>query len=157
MIDIQWGVRRDKAYPADKQWQEWGSATLDQLGSPPAEVCVRMMAEEEITDLNQRFRRKTGPTNVLSFTGEGEDESGRRMLGDLAICTAVVKREARAQGKTLAAHSAHMLVHGILHLNGYDHENDQDAEEMEQLEVAILRRLGFPDPYAGPGPGGRSS
>lgn len=157
VIDIQWGIRRERAFPADEQWQEWGNVALDQLGSPPAEVCVRMMDEAEIAALNERYRNKAGPTNVLSFAGEGEDESGRRMLGDLAICTAIVKQEARAQGKTLAAHSAHMLVHGILHLNGYDHENDQDAKEMEQLEVAILQRFGFSNPYADPGPGGRSS
>lgn len=157
VIDIQWGVRRDKGFPSDEKLQEWGSLALDQLGTPPAEICVRMMDEAEIAELNQRYRNKAGPTNVLSFAGEGEDESGRRMLGDLAICTAIVKQEALAQDKTLAAHSAHMLVHGILHLNGYDHENDQDAKEMEQLEVAILQRIGFPDPYADPGPGGRSS
>jgi len=91
--------------------------------------------------LNLHYRRKNKPTNVLSFPyGKGD--------GDIVLCHPVIAREARAQGKSLAAHYAHLVVHGILHLRGYDHEKKRDAKRMEAREVRLLRHLGFPDPYA---------
>jgi probable rRNA maturation factor len=104
-------------------------------------VTLRIVGEAEGRRLNARFRKKQKATNVLSFAyGDGS--------GDVILCHPVIAREARAQGKTLAAHYAHMVVHGILHLRGYDHEKNRDARRMERREIRILRRLGFPDPYA---------
>lgn len=147
-IDIQWANGREADFPADAQLAGWCEAVLDWLKDPPAAVCVRMMSAGEIAELNLRYRNKAGATNVLSFPADGEDESGRRLLGDLAICSSVVREQALHQGKSLAAHTAHMLVHGILHLSGFDHENDRDAQEMERREIAILQQFGFSDPYA---------
>jgi probable rRNA maturation factor len=96
--------------------------------------------------LNQRFRGKDYPTNVLSFVYDVPEEAG--LVGDLVLCAPVVAREAAEQGKPLAAHYAHLIVHGMLHLQGYDHEDEAQAAEMEALERDVLGRLGFPDPYA---------
>lgn len=132
----------------------WIEDALRLQGSPPVAVCVRMMGREEIAGLNQRYRSKPTPTNVLSFPGEGEDEAGRKVLGDIALCVDVVADESKGQGKSLAAHTAHMLVHGVLHLEGYDHLEDEEAREMERLEVRILGTFGFEDPYVAPGESG---
>jgi probable rRNA maturation factor len=104
-------------------------------------IVLRIVGEREGSALSNKYRRKNNPTNVLSFPyGKGR--------GDIVLCHPVIAREARAQGKTLAAHYAHLVVHGILHLRGYDHEKTRDAKRMEAREVRLLRRLGFPDPYA---------
>lgn len=116
-----------------------------------AEVSVRIVDETESAELNLQYRNKQGPTNVLSFPSELpeflQESMELPLLGDLVICAPVVEREALEQGKSLEAHWAHMLVHGSLHLIGYDHLNDQDAEKMEQLETDILTKLDFPPPY----------
>jgi probable rRNA maturation factor len=115
------------------------------------EMTVRIVDENESADLNSRYRGKQGPTNVLSFAAEAASPPGGAELlpyGDVVICAAVVGREAREQGKPLAAHWAHMVVHGALHLQGYDHENMRDAGIMEARERALLAELGFPDPYS---------
>jgi probable rRNA maturation factor len=104
-------------------------------------VTLRIVGEREGRRLNAAFRKKDRPTNVLSFPYGGGS-------GDVVLCHPVIAREARAQGKPLAAHYAHLVVHGILHLRGYDHEKKRDALRMERREISILRRLGFPDPYA---------
>ncbi len=114
------------------------------------EMTVRIVDEEEGTELNQNWRNKTGPTNVLSFPYQDEinnDNNPKPLLGDVVICAPVVKREAKEQGKQLESHWAHMLVHGTLHLLGYDHIDNNDANEMEALECSILSELGYPDPY----------
>lgn len=105
------------------------------------ELTIRIVDESESRMLNRDYRGKDKSTNVLSFAGEGE------VLGDLVICAPVVEREAREQHKTLRAHWAHMVVHGCLHLRGYDHEHDTDAQKMEAREIRILRQLGFDNPY----------
>jgi probable rRNA maturation factor len=102
---------------------------------------LRIVGVGEARRLNAIFRKKKKATNVLSFAYGG----GR---GDVVLCHPVIAREARAQGKTLAAHYAHLVVHGILHLRGYDHEKKRDALRMARREIGLLRRLGFPDPYA---------
>jgi probable rRNA maturation factor len=110
-------------------------------------ACVRVVGPAESRRLNREYRGKDRPTNVLSFPSSAE---GRRLegeLGDLVICAAVVAREAREQGKTRPAHWAHMVVHGILHLHGFDHERPRAARAMERLEVEILRGFGYQDPY----------
>jgi probable rRNA maturation factor len=120
-----------------------------------AELCIRIVGEAESAALNERYRGKSGPTNVLSFPCDAE-VPGVKPLGDLAICAPVAAAEAVAQGKTLETHWSHLVVHGVLHLLGFDHIGDHDAETMETEERAILARLGYSDPYA-PQPGGNST
>ena len=111
------------------------------------ELSVRVVDEGEGRMLNQRWRQRDYATNVLSFPCDSLVDLPVPLLGDVVLCAPVVLREAEEQGKPAAAHWAHLLVHGILHLRGYDHEQDTDALHMEQQEVAILARLGYPDPY----------
>ena len=133
----------------------WARAALGPLGAG-REISVRIVGRRESQALNGRFRGRNKPTNVLSFPvvalpgPEPDLDDGPPPpipLGDLVLCAAVVRDEARAQGKPLRAHWAHLVVHGALHLVGYDHEQPRDATRMESLEVRVLRRLGFPDPY----------
>ena len=112
-----------------------------------AEVTIRIVDEEESQQLNFDYRHKDKPTNVLSFPFQAPPGIELPLLGDLVICVQVVAKEAFEQNKTLEAHWAHMVVHGCLHLLGFDHINDTDAEEMEAEEVQILQELGFADPY----------
>ncbi len=114
--------------------------------SPPAEYAVTVLLTDDaaLQDLNARFRQKDKPTNVLSFPAP---ETARPHIGDVALAYGVCADEAKAQGKTLAAHLAHLTAHGVLHLLGYDHETEAEAEEMEGMERVILAGLGLPDPY----------
>ena len=126
-----------------------GQAVLDELeptddGEESGGV-VLLTSDEAVAELNQRFRGKAGPTNVLSFPAPPNPENH---LGDVALAYGVCTREAAEQGKTLGQHLAHLVVHGVLHLLGYDHETDGEAEAMEALERSILESLGVPDPYA---------
>jgi len=125
--------------PAPRQLRRWAQAAL---GRRRGELTLRIVGAGESRALNKRFRNKDKPTNVLSFP---YDDPG--VLGDVVICAAVVNREAREQGKSAAAHWAHMVVHGALHLLGFDHIRPGDAKVMEGRERAILARLSFPDPY----------
>jgi probable rRNA maturation factor len=118
-------------------------ANLLPLGGE-GEVTILLTDDSRMRALNAQFRGKAKPTNVLSFTGDEDGVS----LGDIALGFATVKREAREQGKSLAAHAAHLAAHGVLHLLGYDHENLKDAALMEVLETALLAKLGIADPYA---------
>ncbi len=111
-----------------------------------AQVTVRFVDAEEGRELNRRFRGKDYATNVLSFVYDLPEKAG--LMGGLVLCVLVVALEAAEQGKPLAAHYAHLIVHGMLHLQGYDHEDEAQAAEMEALERDVLGRLGFPDPYA---------
>ena len=135
--------------PAAAKLRQWARAAL--APDVRGELTVRIVSERESAELNARYRGKAGPTNVLSFPAESPAlGSGDELLpyGDVVICADVVAREAREQGKPLAAHWAHMVVHGALHLQGYDHENRRDAGIMEARERALLNELGFPDPYS---------
>ena len=126
--------------PTRPQVRRWVRAACNR----PAEVTVRFVDGAEGRSLNRDYRNKDYATNVLSFPYE----SGERVCGDLILCEPVVAREARQQGKPLEAHYAHMVVHGMLHLQGYDHETGRDdAEQMEAVEREILDALGYPDPY----------
>jgi probable rRNA maturation factor len=125
-----------------------GQAVLEQIaptddGEPG--VAVLLTSDEAMAELNQRFRGKADPTNVLSFPASANPENH---LGDIALAHGVCVREAEEQGKSLQQHLAHLVVHGVLHLLGYDHETDGEAEAMEALERSILESLGVPDPYA---------
>jgi probable rRNA maturation factor len=126
--------------PTRAQVRRWVRAALE----GDAAVTVRFVGSIEGRALNAEYRGKDYATNVLTFVYD--DESPR--AGDLVLCAPVVRKEADAQGKTLAAHCAHLVVHGMLHLQGYDHERAADAALMEAQESAILAGLGFPDPYA---------
>jgi probable rRNA maturation factor len=131
--------------PSSSTLRGWAVAAL---GHAHGELTIRIVDEAESADLNGRYRQKPYPTNVLSFPYEAEGLE-EPVLGDLVICAPVVAREAVEQGKDARAHWAHMVVHGVLHLLGLDHENDADAERMETKERQILAGLGFADPYAG--------
>ncbi len=113
----------------------------------PSEVVVSLVDIETGAALNESYRGRTGPTNVLSFPDQVPVEGDRMLLGDVVICHPVAVREAGEQGKALDAHLTHLLVHGVLHLLGYDHEDDADATRMEGLEVQLLGQLGIADPY----------
>jgi|SRR5690554_5942196 len=148
-VDIDVASTSDRL-PSTGQMELWISAALvdaPDFDQGDAEVSVYIVDEEESQELNLRFRQKDKPTNVLSFPADIPPEIDIPLLGDLVVCAPVVENEAQEQGKTLDAHWAHMLIHGTLHLLGYDHINDAEAEEMEQLETRILQRLGFPAPY----------
>jgi probable rRNA maturation factor len=144
----------EAALPDDVQWSRWVSAALE-AGLPddslPGRMTVRLVGSEESRQLNSTYRQKNRPTNVLAFAGPDEiglpPESDRE-LGDLVICLPVVYSEALEQGKDAGAHMAHLVVHGTLHLVGYDHEDAAAAEQMESLETRIMATLGFSDPYA---------
>lgn len=112
-----------------------------------AEIGIRVVSTEESRELNHKYRGKDKATNILSFNYTDEDDEPDSVIGDLVICAAVVAEEAQQQHKPLAAHWAHMVVHGTLHLLGYDHEQDEDAEIMEPLETKILKQLGYNNPY----------
>ncbi|MCB1878230.1 MAG: rRNA maturation RNase YbeY [Chromatiales bacterium] len=126
----------------------WAGASLDPLREEQEELVIRLVDEGESAQLNGAYRGKPGPTNVLSFPYEkppGMDDLPH--IGDLVICKQVVEREAQEQGKSAESHYAHMVVHGVLHLRGFDHLSDEEAQIMETLETRILAGLGFPDPY----------
>lgn len=110
-----------------------------------AEIGIRIVSREESRELNHQYRGKDKATNILSFNYSDDDDE--IFMGDLVICAAVVAEEAQQQHKPAAAHWAHMVVHGTLHLLGYDHEHDQDAETMEALETKVLQQLGYNNPY----------
>jgi probable rRNA maturation factor len=134
--------------PVHAQLRKWARSAL--ADDVRGELTVRIVDENESAELNSRYRGKKGPTNVLSFRSElTPDAAAEELLpfGDVVICAEVVEREAREQGKPLAAHWAHMVVHGTLHLQGFDHERARDAAAMEARERALLAKLGFPDPY----------
>jgi probable rRNA maturation factor len=139
---------RAAGVPPAARLTRWALAALERKAR--GELTVRVVGRGESAALNARYRGKRGPTNVLSFPGEAGAAKSRELLplGDVVICASVVAREAREQGKRLAAHWAHMVVHGTLHLQGYDHENARDAKRMEARELKVLRALGFPDPYS---------
>jgi probable rRNA maturation factor len=123
-------------------------ASAPRAEAPPTIICVRVVGLARSRSLNLRYRRKHRATNVLSFAGAGPLPDGSRQLGELVICAPVVAAEARSQKKSIDAHWAHMTVHGVLHLLGFDHEVAAEAVKMESREVQILDRLGFSNPYA---------
>ena len=139
--------------PDDEEIESWVSLTLTGHVDPQTtvELSVRIVEPGEIIHLNETYRNKSGTTNVLSFPFEPPPgfpcDEKLSLLGDIVICAEVVEREASEQNKSAAAHWAHMLVHGTLHLLGYDHETESDAQEMENKERQILHSLGIADPY----------
>lgn len=136
--------------PTDDTLHLWVNRALEMAGfMKPAEVTLRFTTNEEIQQLNRDFRHKDQPTNVLSFPFEVPDflQDEEPTLGDIIIAMPVIEAEANAQQKTVADHLAHMTIHGTLHLLGFDHLEDEEAQEMESLETTILASLGIADPY----------
>ena len=150
-VAVSYAVPR-AGVPAAVSFRKWVAAALKNR-IREADLAIRIVDAKEGRALNHHYRGKDYPTNVLSFPAELPEGLPKGvklpLLGDLVICAPVVAREAREQGKPLAAHYAHLTVHGALHLLGWDHEDDKEAEAMEQLEREILADLGLPDPYAG--------
>ncbi|AKU63236.1 metal-binding protein [Aggregatibacter aphrophilus] len=146
IIDLQIACEQESGLPTAEQIEQWATAAV-QPQSDEVEMTVRIVDEAESHALNLNYRGKDRPTNVLSFPFECPDEVELPLLGDLVICRQVVEREAQEQDKPVMAHWAHMVVHGSLHLLGYDHIEDDEAEEMESLETQIMIGLGFADPY----------
>ena len=146
IIDLQIACEQETGLPTAEEIEQWAAAAV-QPQSDEVEMTVRIVDEAESHELNLNYRGKDRPTNVLSFPFECPDEVELPLLGDLVICRQVVEREAHEQDKPLMAHWAHMVVHGSLHLLGYDHIEDDEAEEMESLETQIMTGLGFADPY----------
>jgi probable rRNA maturation factor len=147
-IEIQTAVT-SPGQPSQQQIQCWIDAALEGL-QQDSEIVVRIVDEHESASLNEQYRHKQGPTNILSFpfeTPEGFPHIALDLLGDLVICAPIVTREALEQNKKLEHHWAHLIIHGVLHLLGYDHTNDEEAELMESKEIAILKLLKINDPY----------
>lgn len=150
-VAVSYAVAR-KGVPAAASFRRWAGLAL-QGRIRQADLAVRLVAEDEGRALNRHYRGKDYATNVLSFPAELPEglpaDVRLPLLGDLVLCVPVVEREAAEQGKSRNAHYAHLTVHGVLHLLGWDHEDDTEAEAMERLEREILAALGVDDPYAG--------
>jgi probable rRNA maturation factor len=144
-LDVQYASTCQNL-PKVSEIGRWAEVALEGMNSDVG-LSVRIVDEPESADLNRQYRNKSGPTNVLSFPFEDPPGVDSGILGDLIICAPVVYKEAREQNKSETAHWAHMVVHGIMHLRGYDHINEEDAKQMETTESTILSRLGFDDPY----------
>ena len=154
-VDVEFACE-DAGVPDKEAIRNWVELAADRSGRLPqrdVEFAVRIVGEAEIQTLNQLYRNKDSATNVLSFPAgaiEGLPQDAVHQMGDIVVCASVVRDEAVRQSKQLEDHWAHMLIHGALHLLGYDHGEDKEAEEMEHLEVAILESRGITDPYASP-------
>ena len=149
LLDMELDIQRisvAEGLPKDEAFKEWAEAALTGRRAA-AEMTIRIVDEAESQNLNRDYRGKDRPTNVLSFPCDAPPMMAGNLLGDLVICAPVVIREAHEQDKSMDAHWAHMAVHGTLHLLGYDHQDDEQAAEMEGLEKNILAELGYPDPY----------
>ena len=144
-VDIQ--CASGEPVPEEEDIRGWIEAALSGRRSADTEISLRLVDIEEMTTLNENYRAKTGPTNVLSFPSDLPRELELPLLGDIVICAPVVRDEAQSQNKTLQAHWAHMTVHGTLHLLGYDHIEEDEALAMEALETEILTSLNYPCPY----------
>lgn len=151
LLDVQLAesIEHLDTLPTEEQLTLWASTALKgRTEFEEPELTIRLTDEEESQALNSEYRGKDKPTNVLSFPFEMPPGIPLELLGDLIICVGVVEQEAQEQAKTTEAHWAHMVIHGCLHLLGYDHIKDDEAEEMEALERDLLASLGYPDPYA---------
>jgi len=143
-LSVQYADPRLRDTITRPQLRRWVQAAL----LAPAELTIRFVDAEEGRVLNRDYRSKDYATNVLTFAyNDGEDDDSAVTQADIILCTDVLQREAAEQGKTLEAHTAHLVVHGVLHAQGYDHENDAEAAEMEGIEIDVLARLGLENPY----------
>lgn len=133
-------------HPSETDINHWVTAVLTGENRS-GEISICVVDETDMAELNQQYRNKPGPTNVLSFPAELPTNVPLALLGDIVLCSPLVEKEAQEQGKQLAAHWAHLVIHGTLHLLGYDHENDEDAEQMERREIEILADFDIANPY----------
>ena len=145
LIEIQ-TIFKSNGQPVQEQIQKWVDAALDDFNQD-TEIVVRIVDEQEMSELNEQYRHKQGPTNILSFPVEVPEGIELNLLGDLVVCAPVLEKEAVEQRKTLTDHWAHIIVHGVLHLLGYDHIDDAEAELMESKEISILNTLNIKNPY----------
>ncbi len=148
-LDLQFATETAD-FPSEDQFQLWVDTALAEFEEgKDSEVVIRLVDEAESAELNQQYRHKQGPTNILSFPFEAPEgvDMELDLLGDLVICAPLIVREAAEQNKQTLHHWAHITVHGVLHLLGYDHIEDQDADEMEALEIEILKTLNIANPY----------
>ncbi|GGD63424.1 rRNA maturation RNase YbeY [Lacimicrobium alkaliphilum] len=146
LLDLQVACENEQLPTAD-HFQLWLDAALDGADHPGAEITIRLVNRKESQQLNHQYRNRDSSTNVLSFPFEAPAGIQMDLLGDLVICAQVVEQESQQQNKPVMHHWAHMTIHGTLHLLGYDHIDDKDAERMEALEIAILAKLAIDDPY----------
>lgn len=144
-LDIQIATESGD-YPSEQQFQSWVDTVLAERNQD-SEVVIRLVDAAESAELNQQYRHKTGPTNILSFPFEAPPGIEMDLLGDLVICAPLIVQEAQQQHKQPADHWAHITIHGILHLLGYDHIVEADAEAMETLEIRLLNMLNIANPY----------
>jgi len=144
-VEIQ-TIFESAGQPSEAQIQLWVDTALEEF-EQDTEIVVRIVDESESAELNEQYRHKQGPTNILSFPVEIPEGIDLNLLGDLVICAPVLAKEAQQQNKLLAHHWAHIIMHGVLHLLGYDHLDDEQAEEMESKEIALLQQLNIPNPY----------
>ncbi|WP_301099201.1 rRNA maturation RNase YbeY [Otariodibacter sp.] len=151
LIDLQIVTEDSNNLPSETQFTHWVQQALSQEAQtddfPDTEMTIRIVDEAESHELNLTYRGKDKPTNVLSFPFEVPEGIELPLLGDLVICRQVVEKEAKEQEISLESHWAHLAIHGTLHLLGYDHITDDEAEEMESLETQIMQSLGYEDPY----------
>lgn len=145
LVDLQLACENSHI-PSRKDIETWLNAALDNIRHE-VEVTVRVVNEHDSGELNERWRQASGPTNVLSFPADSDTRISPELLGDIVICATVIEKEALQQNKPVKSHWAHIVVHGALHLLGYDHVQDNDAEKMEALEIDILEKLGIDNPY----------
>ena len=145
LIEIQ-TIYKSNGQPVQEQIQRWVDAALEGFNQD-TEIVVRIVDEQESAELNEQYRHKPGPTNILSFPVDVPDGIELNLLGDLVICAPVLEKEAVEQHKPLTDHWAHIIVHGVLHLLGYDHIDDDEAELMESKEITILNKLTIKNPY----------
>ncbi len=149
-VDISRGVDALADEPDEATLRFWLQQAMNFLQLEPSAVSVRIVGSEEMIELNVNYREKNKVTNVLSFSSGIEDEQGRRFLGDIVICNEVVLSEGREYGVGFAPRFSHMMIHGLLHLMGHDHEKEQEREIMEGLEKIVLHELNMKDPYEVP-------
>lgn len=145
-VDVQ-NVSQEQSVPDEEDFRRWSELALVDSGKTGFSVVLRIVDEPESQQLNADYRNKNYPTNVLSFPFEMPEFVEEQHLGDLVICAPVVNREATEQHKELDAHWAHMVIHGMLHLQGYDHIEADQADEMEGLEIDLLQQLNINNPY----------
>jgi len=147
-LDLQYAEKSEEP-PSRDEFQQWVNLAL--IKDKPVQIGIRIVNEAESQSLNSQYRDKDKPTNILSFPVELPEDVSKEldvlMLGDLVICSPVVENEARQQGKESKSHWAHMVIHGMLHLQGYDHISESDAEEMEGMEIKLLQKININNPY----------
>jgi len=144
-LDIQ-RIYQIEGLPTDGQFNEWVDAALSDENQG-CEIVIRIVDVNESSALNQQYRQKPGSTNILSFPFDPPENIDLNLLGDLVICAPIVEKEAQQQSKTICDHWAHITIHGVLHLQGFDHIEEREAEAMEEQEITILHSLNLNNPY----------